>query len=57
VEGSATSTNVASLTAQANINFGRLASGSNYFAGSMDEVAAYNVALSLATIRAHYQAR
>jgi hypothetical protein len=57
VEGSATSPNVASLTAQANINFGRLASGGNYFAGSMDEVATYNAALSLATIRAHYQAR
>jgi hypothetical protein len=57
VEGSNTSANVGSLTGQANLNFGRLASPGNYFAGSLDEVAAYNVALSPATVTAHYQAR
>jgi hypothetical protein len=55
-EGSGTGS-VASLTGQANFNFGRLASPGNYFAGSLDEVATYNVALSQATVTAHYQAR
>ena len=55
-EGSTSSTNVAALTGQATINFGRLASATNYFAGSLDEVATYNVALSAATAAAHYQA-
>ena len=55
-QGTATSTNFASLNAQANINLGRLASAGNYFAGSLDEVATYNGALSAATILAHYQA-
>jgi hypothetical protein len=55
-EGSTSSTNVAALTGQGTINFGRLASATNYFAGSLDEVATYNVALSAATAAAHYQA-
>ena len=48
--------NTASLTAPATLNFGRLASGANYLAGSLDEVAMYNVALSGATVAAHYAA-
>jgi hypothetical protein len=54
--GSATGA-TASLTSPASINFGRIQTGTNYFAGSLDEVATYNVALSQATVTAHYQAR
>jgi hypothetical protein len=54
--GSATGA-TASLTSPASINFGRIHTGTNYFAGSLDEVATYNVALSQATVTAHYQAR
>jgi uncharacterized repeat protein (TIGR01451 family) len=54
--GSATGS-TASLTAPASIDFGRIHTGTNYFAGSLDEVATYNVALSQATVTAHYQAR
>jgi hypothetical protein len=54
--GSATGA-TASLTSPANIHFGRMQTGTNYFAGSLDEVATYNVALSQATVTAHYQAR
>jgi uncharacterized repeat protein (TIGR01451 family) len=54
--GSATGA-TASLTAPATINFGRIRTGGNYFAGTLDEVATYNVALSQATVTAHYQAR
>ena len=50
--GSATG-NTLTLSAPANINLGRLASAANYFAGSLDEVATYNVALSAATVAAH----
>ena len=53
LEGSATAVNAASLTAQATINLGRLANGASYFAGSLDEVATYNVALSAAAVLAH----
>jgi hypothetical protein len=42
------------LTASANIDFGRLQTAANYFAGSIDEVAIYNVALSPATVASHY---
>jgi hypothetical protein len=31
------------------------ATGSNYFAGSIDEVAVYNVVLSAATVKDHYR--
>jgi hypothetical protein len=37
--------------------FGRLASGGNYFAGTLDEVAVYNTALSAGTIGNHYARR
>ena len=48
--------NTASLTSPANINFGRIQSGSNYFLGSLDEVAVYNTALSGSTVTSHYNA-
>jgi hypothetical protein len=44
------------LTGPANINFGRIQSGTYYFAGSIDDVAVYNTALSAATIANHYAA-
>ena len=47
----------ATLNAVANINFGRNAAGTNYYAGNLDEIAIYNTALSGATIAAHYAAR
>jgi hypothetical protein len=43
------------LNAQANLNFGRLGFDAGYFAGSLDEVAVYNVALPAATVTNHYQ--
>lgn len=46
----------ASLTASSVLNFGRHALANNYFAGSLDEVAVYNTALSAATVLRHYQA-
>ena len=45
-----------SLTSPANINFGRIQTGSNYFAGSLDEVAVYNTVLSATTVTAHHNA-
>ena len=51
--GSATG-GTASLTSPPNINFGRLQSGSNYFAGTLDEIAVYNTALPQATVTNHY---
>jgi Concanavalin A-like lectin/glucanases superfamily len=54
--GSATTSNTASLMSSANINFGRIQSGSNYFLGSLDEVAVYNTALSGSTVTSHYNA-
>jgi hypothetical protein len=36
------------------INFGRLASGGNYFAGALDEVAVYDTVLSASTIADRY---
>jgi hypothetical protein len=44
------------LTGPSFINFGRLQSGGNYFAGSLDEIAIYNSVLSLATVTAHFNA-
>ncbi len=46
--------NTNALTAAANINIGRIQTGSNYYAGQIDEVALYNTDLSAATITAHY---
>lgn len=38
------------------MSFGRSATGINYLAGTMDEVAFYTVSLSPATVAAHYAA-
>jgi hypothetical protein len=38
------------------IYLGRIATGGNFFAGSLDEVSTYNVVLSPATVAAHYAA-
>ncbi len=46
--------NTNALTASANIDFGRLQTAANYYAGRLDEVAVYNVALSAATVASHY---
>ena len=47
----------ASLNTPANISFGRIATGVNYYAGSMDEIALYNSSLSASTVAGHYAAR
>ena len=46
-----------SLSGSATIDFGRISTGGNYYAGSLDEVAVYSAALSGATVTAHYAAR
>ena len=38
------------------INFGRMASGGNFYAGSLDEIAVYTTVLSQATVTAHFAA-
>ena len=48
--------NTAALTASANLNFGRIAAGTNYYLGHIDEVAIYNSVLTGATVTAHYNA-
>jgi hypothetical protein len=53
---SATGANTVALTGAANINFGRIQSGTNYFLGSLDEVSIYTSVLSGATALAHYNA-
>ncbi|MEO5921125.1 MAG: LamG-like jellyroll fold domain-containing protein [Pseudolysinimonas sp.] len=53
--GSATG-NTNALTAAATVNFGRSTAGVNYFAGTLDEMSFYNVALSAATVAAHRNA-
>lgn len=53
--GSATGP-TASLTSPASIDFGRIQTGTNYFAGSIDEVAVYGSALSSSTASDHYKA-
>ena len=45
------------LDGQPNLSFGRLGSGTNYYAGSLDEIAVYNSALSATAIAEHYAAR
>jgi len=45
-----------SLTSPASINFGRLLNGTNPFAGSLDEVAVYNVTLPQTTVTSHFNA-
>lgn len=54
-EGSATGPTQA-LTAASNISFGRIQTGSFYYAGSLDEVAVYTTALDSATVLDHYRA-
>jgi len=44
------------LTNPPTINFGRIQNDSNYFLGSIDEVALYDVALSATTATEHYNA-
>ncbi|MBA3781105.1 MAG: LamG domain-containing protein [Nocardioides sp.] len=51
--GSATGSTL-SLTSASAINFGRLLTGTNYYAGVLDEVAVYNTALTPGAIAAHY---
>ncbi len=53
--GSATGSK-ASLTSPANINFGRIQTGSTYFSGSLDEVAVYAGVLTGPTVTSHYTA-
>jgi hypothetical protein len=45
----------ASLNAQPTINFGRLATGGNFYAGVLDDVAVYSSVLSAATVADHYR--
>lgn len=52
--GSATG-GTASLNAQSTVNFGRLATGGNYFAGVLDDVAVYDAVLTDATVADHYR--
>jgi hypothetical protein len=48
--------NLLSLTAAANINLGRIQTGTNYFAGTLDEVSVYSAVLDSATVLAHFNA-
>ncbi|MDJ0376193.1 LamG-like jellyroll fold domain-containing protein [Cryobacterium sp. PH31-L1] len=45
----------ASLASPLNINLGRLQTGTNYFAGTLDEISVYGTALSAATVNNHFQ--
>ncbi|MDQ3155451.1 MAG: LamG domain-containing protein [Actinomycetota bacterium] len=54
---SASTGNIFALTGQSVITFGRLASGTNFYQGSLDEIAIYNAALTPAQVTAHYNAR
>lgn len=56
VVGTATGA-TSSLTATPTMTIGRINSVGNNFAGTIDEVATYDVALSAATVAAHYAAR
>jgi hypothetical protein len=49
-----TTANTNLLDQPTSINFGRMAPGNNYFAGTLDEVAVYNVALPAATVSDHH---
>lgn len=53
--GTATGSTV-SLASPADINFGRLHTGTNYYSGSLDEVALYSSVLGPTTVSAHYNA-
>jgi hypothetical protein len=59
VDGASAATGIgstASLTSPANIDFGRILTGSRYLSGSMDEIAVYNMVLSAATVTEHNDA-
>jgi Concanavalin A-like lectin/glucanases superfamily len=56
LQGSATG-GTQSLNAPPSIAFGRLQTGIQYYAGTLDEVALYTSVLSAADVTAHYQAR
>ena len=45
------------LWEQASASLGRIASGTNFYAGSLDEIAVYNTALSATVVAGHYAAR
>lgn len=47
--------NTAALTASADLSFGRLATGIQYYRGFLDEIALYSAALPAATVLSHYQ--
>jgi len=53
---SGTSSNTASLTATATIHVGKIQSGTNYFDGSIDELALYSAALTSTQVAEHYAA-
>jgi hypothetical protein len=58
VDGAQVATTTAgtgTLSAQADLNFGRLGFAANYFAGTLDEVAVYTAVLPAATVTNHYQ--
>jgi uncharacterized repeat protein (TIGR01451 family) len=55
--GTATGSAGTSLNSPPSIHFGRIATGGNYFAGTLDEVALYSSVLSQATISDHYARR
>jgi hypothetical protein len=55
LEGQATGPTIA-LNGPANIHFGKIQGGTNYFAGEIDDVAVYSTAVPAGTILAHYTA-
>jgi hypothetical protein len=55
LEGSGTGPTQA-LTAATSLNFGRIQSGTNYYAGSLDEIAISTTVLSAGDVLLHYQA-
>lgn len=57
VDGASTGTatgHLNALTSTTTMNIGRSTSATNYFAGTIDEIATYNVALSGSTVSVHY---
>ena len=54
--GTATGASTAALTGATSLTFGRIQSGGNHFAGSLDEVSIYSVVLSAAAISARFTA-
>lgn len=54
--GSLTATNRNALTGSTWLDFGRLQTGGNSYAGALDEVAVYNRVLGAADVKAHFDA-